>query len=89
MSPFWSAGCRSEYSLDHKNLFSGFWSISACFAWSSWSELRLSIFGKPSLSAAISKFVVLPFHIEIRPLYFGFQNSSQPVAWAGSTLSVR
>jgi hypothetical protein len=43
----------------------------------------------PSLRAAISKLVVLPFHIAIRSLYFGFQNSSQPVASAGSTLSVR
>ena len=32
------------------------------------------------MSAAISKLVVLPFHMEMRPEYFLFQNSSQPVA---------
>src|SRR5437588_11778354 len=31
----------------------------------------------------------LPFHSETRPLYLGFQASSQPVASAGSILSVR
>ena len=77
------------YSLTHRRLFSGFCSISDCVAWSSWSLERLSISGKPSFSAAISKLVVAPFHIEMRPLYFGFQNSSQPVASAGSTMSVR
>src|SRR4029077_16714779 len=63
--------------------------MSAALAAASCESLRLSMFGKPSFSAAISKLVDGPFHSEILPLYLGFQASSHPVASAGSTLSVR
>src|SRR5258706_8319983 len=66
--PDWKFGCMSVYSLAQYTLLRGFCWMSACLACSSCDEVRLSMCGKPSFRAAISKFVDAPFHSEILPL---------------------
>ena len=52
-------------------------------------EVSWSMHRYPSFSAATSNAVEAPDHSEIFPEYLGFQASSQPVASAAATLSVR
>src|SRR5215470_15848411 len=87
--PDFRSGCSWVYSLSQYSLLSGFCASRAAFAAASWLEFRLSMLGKPSLSAAISKLVEAPPQSEILPEYFLFQASSQPVASAADTWSVR